>query len=366
MPTIGQRVWQSKRWLVFASAIVAVAVMAGVFLYGNKTKPAVTGSTFTVERGNLVSSVSATGTVKPVNIVDISSKISGRIKEVKVNENDVVKEGQILLLLDDDKLNAQVTQAYARMANADANYKRNQRLNSIGAIADQQLDSARMDYIVAKANYDDAASQLEDTVIRSPINGNVIGKPIPAGQTVAPGLSNPMVLLTVADMSKMQVETQVDETDIGKVVVGQKAIFSVDAYPGKNFKGVVSNISQRANIQQNVVYYTVLIDVEETNANSLKPTMTARVSINAGERKNILVVPLSALKSNKGQQYVQMIENGQVQNMPVVTGLIGEDRVEVVSGVSEGDQIQLSQTKTAERQAGGTPFLGRVPGMPRR
>jgi len=364
MPRIGQHMWRNKQWLIFAG-IVMVAVIAGVFIYGNKTKPAVAGATFTVERGNLVSHVSATGTVKPVNMVDISSKISGRVKKVQVSENDVVQEGQILLLLDDEKLKAQVAQAYARMNNAEANYKRSQRLNSIGAVPDQQLDAAYMEYVVTKANYDDAASQLEDTIIRSPIAGIVIGKPIPAGQTVAPGISNPMVLLTVADMSKMQVETQVDETDIGKITVGQAATFSVDAYPGKNFKGTVSNISQRANIQQNVVYYTVLIDVEGTNAASLKPTMTARVSINAGERKNVLVVPLAALKSNKGQQYVQMMRNEQPQNMPVVTGLIGEDRVEVVSGVNEGDQILLSQTKTAEPKAGGTSSSGRLPGMPR-
>lgn len=362
MPTTIQQVSRKKGWIIFG-VIVAVAVVAGVLIYGNKEKPATT-STFTVERGNLVSAVSATGTVKPVNMVDISSKISGRIKEVKVTENSTVKEGQVLLLLDDDKLKAQVTQAYARMANAEANYQRNQRLNAIGAVSDQQLDTARLDYVVTKANHDDAAAQLEDTVIRAPIDGTVIGKPIPAGQTVAPGISNPMVLLTIADMSKMQVETQVDETDIGKISVGQRASFSVDAFPGKTFKGVVSNVSQRANIQQNVVYYTVLIDVDTESGNPLKPTMTARVSINAGERKNVLLVPLSALKSNKGQQYVQVMQNGQPQNAAVVTGLIGEDRVELISGVNEGDQVALSQSKAANPKGGGASSQQRIPGMP--
>ncbi len=163
-----------------------------------------------------------------------------------------------------------------------------------------------------KATYDNAASQLSYTVITAPIDGLVIGKPIPAGQTVAPGISNPMVLLTVADLSKMQIQGQVDESDIGRVKLGQKVDFTVDAYPGKTFTGVVSLISQKAVIQSNVVYYTVYVDVDSPQG-LLFPTMTARVTIKVGESKNTLVIPLSAVKEIKGQKTVQVMVDGKPQ-----------------------------------------------------
>ncbi|MCC5468079.1 efflux RND transporter periplasmic adaptor subunit [Pelosinus baikalensis] len=341
--TIWQKIVQYKK-IVFLVIIVGVAAKFGVTMYLDKNKPVMTGQSISVERGDIVSLVSATGTIKPVTIVDVSSKITGLIKEVKVSENEQVKAGQILILLDDKRLMAQVSQSQAKLANTTANYERNLRLNRIGAVSNQQLDAASMDYSVARATYDDAVSQLDDTVIKAPIDGVIIGKPIPAGQTVAPGISTPMVLMSVADLSKMQIEAQVDESDIGKISLGQKVDFTVDAYMGKVFNGSVSNISQKANIQQNVVYYTVMIDVEGS-VNLLKPTMTARVSIHIGESKNALIVPLSAIKESKGQQYVQKMVNGKVENINITTGLNGEDRVEILSGLIDGDQIYLPQSK---------------------
>lgn len=343
MNTIWQKIVQYKKVILLVTVVV-IAAKFGVAMYQDKNKPAMTGQLIAVERGDIVSLVTATGTIKPVTMVDVSSKITGLIKEVKVNENEQVKAGQILILLDDKRLMAQLSQSQAKLANTAANYERNQKLNRIGAVSNQQLDAANMDYSVAQATYDDAVSQLDDTVIRAPIDGVIIGKPIPAGQTVAPGISTPMVLMSVADLSRMQIEAQVDESDIGKILVGQKVDFTVDAYMGKVFNGTVSNISQKANIQQNVVYYTVTIDVERSE-NLLKPTMTARVSIHIGESKNTIIVPLSAIKESKGQQYVQTMVNGKVENISITTGLVGEDRVEVLSGLTSGDQILLPQPK---------------------
>ncbi|MPM90991.1 Macrolide export protein MacA [bioreactor metagenome] len=303
------------------------------------------------ERGDIASSVSATGTIKPVNMVDVSSKITGLIKEVQVSENDQVVAGQVLIVLDDNRLQTVVAQAEARLANAAANYERQQRLYQFGAVSAQQLDAAQLDYNVATAAYADAVSQLSDTVIKAPIDGKIIGKPIPAGQTVAPGISNPMVLMTIADMSKMQIETQVDESDIGRVAVGQQATFTVDAYPEKTFSGTVSNVSQRANIQQNVVYYTVTIDVHKPE-NLLKPTMTARVTIHVGEAQNVLTVPVNAIKQNKGQSYVQVKRNGEVQNIVVTTGLANDEKIEILTGLAEGDQIVLNQPKGSDAAKG--------------
>ncbi|MBC8014317.1 MAG: efflux RND transporter periplasmic adaptor subunit [Sporomusaceae bacterium] len=328
---------------IVLALLLAVGVV--IYLYKGKTAVAPVGATVKVERGKVVSMVSATGTISPVNLVDISSKISGLIKEMKVKENDQVTVGQVLLVLDDTHLRAMVDQAQARLNNVAGIYERTKKLEAMGAVATQALDTSRSDYSIAQASYNDAISQLNDTVIRSPINGQVIGKPTPAGQAVAPGVSTPMVLLTVADMSLMQIETQVDESDIGKMQVGLKATFTVDAYPEKIFSGVVSRISQKANIVSNVVYYKVLVDVDAAE-NLLKPTMTARVSINVAESKNTLTVPLTAVKSANGSKYVVVVKDGKNQNTTVITGITGEDRIEILSGLGEDDQVLASTAKT--------------------
>lgn len=359
MRGIWLKVLQYKKWLV-TGIILAIAVGAGLMIQESQKADQTAFQVAKVERSDIFSVVSATGTITPVNMVDISSKLTGLIAEMKVKENDPVKAGQVLVLLDDTRLQAQLSQARERLENTAANYTRNQSLNKIGALSDQELDAARLEYKVAQANYDDAMSQLDDTVIKSPIDGVVIGKPVPAGQTVAPGIANPMVILTVADMSKMQIDTQVDETDIGKVAVGQTATFSVDAYNGRTFTGVVSNISQKATVDQNVVYYNVIIDVHSPEG-LLKPTMTARVSINSGESKSTLVAPLSALKTNKDQQYVVVLRaEGQTEDVAVSTGIVSDDRVEITAGLNEGDQLVLT---TAKAQSAGQSI--RIPGLGR-
>ena len=362
MSLVWGKIVHYKIWIITLVILLIVAGVA-VYFYKGKSVPTTVGPTVQVERGNVASTVSATGTISPVNLVDVSSKISGLIEEVKVKENDQVTVGQVLLVLDDTHLQALVNQAKARLANAASIYERTERLEAAGAVTAQQLDTSRSDYSVAQASYDDAISQLNDTVIRSPINGRVIGKPTPAGQAVAPGVSTPMVLLTIADMSKMQIEAQVDESDIGKMQVGQKVTFTVDAYPTKTFSGVVANVSQKATVVSNVVYYKVLVDVDAAE-NLLKPTMTARVSIHVADSNNTLVVPLAAVKSNNGEQYVVVVKNGKPQNTPVTTGIASDSKVEILSGLTEGDQVLASSAKTQSTnntKGGG----GIIPGGPR-
>ena len=340
-----------KWWFV----ILLLAGAGGYYAYTvmqQQNKPVTVGRPYQVVRGDIVSTVSATGTISPVNNVDVSSKITGRIVEVLVNENDMVKANQVIIVLDDRQLQAQAAQAKAKLENATATYERTRKLQSVGAVAVQQLDTDRTAYEVARAAYTDISSSLDDTIIRAPIDGQVIGKPIPAGQTVAPGISNPMVLLTVADLKTMQIQALIDESDIGQVKLGQRVSFTVDAYPGKTFDGVVSIISNKANIQQNVVYYTVYVDVKSPEG-LLKPTMTARVSVHVGERKDVLVIPVLAIKDNKGQRFVQVQgSDGQIQSVKVNTGLTGEDKIEVVKGLKEGDTVILPQAKG---QAAGGP-----------
>jgi len=343
MQEFWQKLLQYKKWFALA-LVVAVATWGGMTYYSKTSKPVFTGTTIAVERGDIFATVSATGTIAAVNSVDVSARITGLITEVKVNENDRVKAGQVLIILDDTSLKSQVDQARAQMVNTAANYDRSKQLAAIGGESLQQLDADRTNYEVAKATYDNAASQQGYTIITAPIDGLVIGKPIPAGQTVAPGISNPMVLLTVADLSKMQIQVQVDESDIGRVKLGQKIDFTVDAYPGKTFTGAVSLISQKAVVQSNVIYYTVYVDVDSPQ-DLLFPNMTARVSIKVGESRNTLVIPLSAVKETKGQKNVQVMVNGKPQTMPVQLGLTDDEKAEVISGVNEGDQVVLPAAK---------------------
>ena len=363
MSIVWQKILQYKLWIIWLVVLV-VAVTVGISMYKSRQAATPVVQTVKVERGDVVSMVSATGTISPLNMVDVSSKISGLIEEVKVKENDQVTVGQVLVVLDDTRLQAQVAQAKAKLDNAAGIYNRSQRLEALGAIAVQALDTSRSDNDVAQAAYDDAVSQLNDTIIRAPINGQVIGKPIPAGQAVAPGISTPMVLLTIADMSKMQILTQVDESDVGQMLVGQKVTFTVDAYPAKIFSGIVVNVSQKANVVSNVVYYSVLVDVDAAE-NLLKPTMTARVSINVAESKNTLFVPLAAVKANNGQQYVMVVQNGQTKNAPITTGLATEDKIEILSGLAEGDQVVASQSKAQSTGAAGGGGGMRIPGLGR-
>jgi HlyD family secretion protein len=358
MKRIRELLLQYKTWLILL--VVCGAALKTVTVLYASTPAKSTLVTVPVERGNIMATVAATGTINPVKMVDVSSKISGLIKEVMVTENQEVTAGQVLLALDDTHLQAQVAQARSRFTDAATKYERSQKLADIGAVADQQLDSARNDYNVAQAAYEDAVSQLSDTIIRAPISGQVIGKPIPAGQAVAPGISSPMVLLTIADMSKMQIQAQVDESDIGKVKAGQKVVFSVDAYPNKTFTGVVANVSQKATVQQNVVYYSVLVDVDNPGG-LLRQSMTARVSLNIGESNNCIVIPLSMVKTVNGQQVVAVLKDGAAKNVPITTGLSSDDKVEVTSGLAEEDQLIAPQAKKDAAQnkgaAGGMNLL---------
>ena len=362
MPLMWKKVLLYKKSIIIA-VVVLVATAGGIYQY--KSKPAVVavGPTIQVERGDVISMVSATGTISPVNMVDVSSKISGLIEEMKAKENDQVTAGQVLLLLDDTHLQTLVVQAKAKLSNAEGIYDRTQRLANMGAVATQALDTSRSDYNVAQAAYEDALSNLNETVIRAPISGQVIGKPIPAGQSVSANASSPMVILTVADMSIMQIETQVDESDIGKIQVGQKVTFTVDAYPTKTFSGLVSNVSQKATVVSNVVYYKVLVNVDAAE-NLLKPTMTARVSINIAESKNALFVPLAAVKASNGQQYVTVVQNGKTQSTLVTTGITGDNKIEILSGLTDGDQIVASSAK-AQATSGSKGGGGMIPGMGR-
>ncbi len=329
--------------------ILLVAASFGGYKYYQSTKtPEKVEKTAIVERGKLTSGISATGALSAVDNVQINSKITGRIVEVYVQENQHVEAGQKLLRLDDKTLVATQTQAAAKLQNASATYNRYLALMNQGAIARSDFDTAEADYIVAQASYDTATSNVNDTIIYSPISGSIIGKPTPVGQTISSGISTPQVLMSVANLDKMQIETLVDESDIGQVKVGQKVNFTVDAYPDTTFNGVVRLVSRSAVTSNNVIYYTVYVDVDNKDG-KLLPTMTARTEIITGEANDVLMVPITCLRSEGKKRYVQVYNENtkETKNVEVKVGLTGDDKVEVTGDLQVGDKVLVRASKTA-------------------
>lgn len=338
-------IWIKKYKTVFVFGLVGILIAAGgLYYFKQRNTPVAAENTVAVTRGDIMQVVAATGTISPLNSVEISSRVTGLITEVKVQENDMVKAGQVLLVLDDTSLKAQVVQYYSQLQNYSAIYERSKKLAAVGGQSEQQLDADLTNYLVAKSNYDNYSSQLEYYVIKSPVDGMVIGKPTPAGQTVAQGISSPQVIMTIADMSKMQIKVLVDETDIGKVQLGQNVTFTVDSYADQRFTGKVTSISRSATTSSNVIYYPVYVDVESSEG-LLFPTMTARVNIETGASNGVLVLPAAAVKEENGQKYVQLKVNGQTQKQPVQVGLSDDSSVEIVSGLQEGESVILPAAK---------------------
>ncbi|MGL5206788.1 MAG: efflux RND transporter periplasmic adaptor subunit [Acidaminococcaceae bacterium] len=328
--------------------ILLLAVGFGGYQYyqSNKT-PEKVEKTAAVERGDLISSISATGSLSAVDNVDINSKITGRIVEVYVKENQHVKAGQKLLRLDDKTLVATQKQAEAKLQNALATYNRYLTLLNKGAIARSAFDTAEADYIVAQASYDTATSNVNDTVITSPIDGYVIGEPTPVGQTVSSGISTPQVLMSVANLDKMQIETLVDESDIGQVKVGQKVAFTVDAYPDVTFSGSVRLVSRSAVKLSNVIYYTVYVDVDNKDG-KLLPTMTARTEIITNQANDVLVVPITCLRSEGKKRYVQVYDEAAKtsRNVYVKVGLTSDEKAAVTGDLQVGDKLLVRSVRT--------------------
>lgn len=339
-----------KKWI--AGAIILCLLGGGGYWYSS-SQTAVEETqqqikTVAVERGDVKTEVSATGALSAVRSIEISSKVTGRITEMRVEENQHVQAGEVLAVLDSRALQQTLEQLRVKMDVAQANYKRAEELVEIGGYSIQQLDTARENYEVARTNYESKLADLGDYTITTPISGIVIGKPLEEGQTVVQGISAAQVMMKIADLTEMQIEADVDETDIGKVKVGQNVTFTIDTYSGKTFTGTVTKISNQSTTTNNVIYYTVYVAVHPTNYD-LKPDMTARLVINTNERHNVLYLPNEAVKVVNGQATVQVLEKGKQVTKNVTTGLSGEMSTEIVDGLSEGDEVVLPTKKTQTR-----------------
>ena len=361
--------------IIGIGALAAVLVAGGVYWYmessaAEKTAQAV--ETVAVQRMDIKSTVEATGTIRPVDSVEVSSKITARINSVLVKENDVVTAGQVVATLDGKDYEAKRDQAQYRVTNTRAKYNRMSYLESIGAKSKSDLEDAEYNYDTAQSTLEEANSDASETIITAPISGVVVGEPKTAGTMAVQGSDNPTVIMRIADLSKKQIKAKVDETDIGNIRIGQEATFTVDAFTDKKFTARVSKISQTdvtnswdtsssassSSSGTSVIYYYVTLDVDDPE-NLLLPAMTARVVINTADRNDALVVPLSTLKTDTAGSYVLVLqEDGTQETRYVETGIYSDEYVEILGGLSEGERVVSTYTAKIvpmSMQAGGPP-----------
>lgn len=353
-----------------AIAVIVIAACAGGGWYYHQTQQqaqqAAAVETAQVERMNLTSKVSATGTIRPVDSVEVSPKITARISQVLVKENDRVTAGQTVATLDGKDYQAKYDQAQYKVTNTRLDYERYKMLYDQGAGTKQTLDNAEYEYNTALSNLTAAESDLAETTITAPMSGIVVGEPKPAGTMAVQGNSNPTVIMRIADTSQKQIMAKIDETDIGNIKVGQDATFTVDTYTNQTFTAHVSKISQTdtsntwdtngtstsssssSSSSASVIYYYVTLDVDDPD-DVLRLGMTARVEINTAEKEDALVVPIAALKTNDNGSYVLRVNaSGQTEQVPVTTGIYSDEYVEILSGLSEGDRVSVSYNATSK------------------
>ena len=339
-----------NKYAVIFCALLLAGGYGGYKYYVSSQTPAQTVKTGVVERGNLVETISATGALSAVNNVDISSKITGRIVEVLVQENQHVNAGDVLVRLDDTALMATMRQMKAKLDNAEANYNRYQKLVESGAISRSEFDNVYADYLVAKTNFEKAASDVQDTVITTPIDGYIIGEPTPVGQTISSGISEPQVIMSVATLDDMQIEAMVDESDIGQVKVGQKVNFAVDAYPNETFTGKVRLISRKAETSNNVIYYKVYVDVDDSKG-KLLPTMTARADFVIASAEDVLMVPLNCIYVEGKRRFVKVYntKTKESRDVDVKLGLSNDSEIVVKTDALQPGEVLLVRKAVAKQ-----------------
>ncbi|KPJ98794.1 MAG: RND transporter [Nitrospira bacterium SG8_35_4] len=314
-----------KRWIV-PCILILLATAALIIWRTDDTAVSARYSTEEVKRGNLTISVTATGRVEPTNQVDVGSELSGIIETVEVDYNDWVKAGQVLARLDTSKLDAQVlksraalesAQAKVRQAKATVQETRNEhdRLTKVLAMSGGKVPSrheldageaalhralaeeaaAEAAVAEARATLDVNETDLSKTVIKSPINGIVLVRAVEPGQTVAASLQAPVLFTIAEDLTKMELHVDVDEADVGQVKEGQDAMFTVDAYPERNFSAQITQVRFGSQKVEGVVTYETLLSVDNSDL-SLRPGMTATADITVNNIENTLLIPNAALR----------------------------------------------------------------------
>ena len=379
--------------------IVILLALGGVaFILFGKKENALNFRTERVSNGDIVSTVTATGTVNAVTTVLVGTQVSGTIKDIYVDFNSHVKKGQVIAQIDPATFEAQVEQAQANLLSAHANLEkavaalldakrtmgRNRELYSQNMVAKSEMDTSETNYESAKAQVSVAKAQISQaeaalrlseinlrfTKIVSPVDGTVVSRNVDVGQTVAASFQTPTLFNIAQDLTKMQIDTSVAEADIGRILVDQSVEFTVDAYPEVTFKGRVSEIRNAPIVVQNVVTYNVVVKVDNREL-KLKPGMTANVSVIVSEKKGVLKIPNAALrfrpsdmlnkdtskdKSRERGSGVWVVEGGKPKRIKVVTGISDGIFTELVSGdVIDGQEVIVEAVSKPKGQQSSNP-----------
>lgn len=323
-----------------------------------------------VTKGDLSYEVTATGTINPINTVTVGTQVSGIVEQVLADYNDDVKEGQVLALLDSstlkenmEKSQANYELAQAKESKAKLNYERikklyQDKLTSSASLEDSEIayKEAAANTLSAKADYNIAKKNFEYATISSPVSGTVISKEIEQGQTVASSFSTPTLFEVAEDLSKMQIEASISEADIGYIKPDMAATFTVDAYPNDKFSGKIRQVRLSPTEESNVVMYTVIIEIDNSER-KLLPGMTASVVIVAEEVHDVLMIsamalqykPSSTVKDemevkqvediNDNQDIVYLFEKGKIVPRIVTKGLSDMTNIEIKEGLSLGESV---------------------------
>jgi len=401
-----------KKKVIIVAGLIALALIAIlVFKPFAKKEAEYTFDTVKVEKGNISNTVTSTGTVKAMTTVEVGTQVSGIIEHVYVDFNDNVKRGQVLARLDETALRAQfeqsqatVDQAQAQLTYQEATYNRLKSLYDKDLIAQADYDQALFNYQNSKASLNNARSALDRAevnlayaTIYSPIDGVVLNRAIEEGQTVAASFNTPEMFTIANDLTRMEVQASVDEADIGKVKEGQRVEFTVDSYPEETFEGSVSQVRLKPVTTNNVVTYDVIFSAPNPEK-KLMPGMTASATIYIQEKQNTLVLSGKAMRFTPDTEYLMPSasqgadarampaslpsagslpgipegtktvwlkdEKGGIRPVPVTVGTENGSTVEILSGLSEGDEVVISMTNTAKKAAkrsnagpGGPPMF---------
>lgn len=393
-----------RPWVIGAPLALIVAAV-GLAWWLSGSNGTVRYTTALVTRGAVTRAVTATGTVNPVLTIIVGSYVSGVIQEIHCDYNTEVKKGQVCAkidpspyqtVVDQNKANlgvakAQLEKDKATLSYAQLTYDRNARLAQTSAVSKDVVDNAKslLDQARAQIGVDEATIaqrqaqlaaaevNLGYTNIVSPVDGTVVSRNVTVGQTVAASFQTPTLFLIATDLTKMQVDTNVSESDIGGIKNDNRAEFTVDAFPKRNFHGQVSQIRQSPQNVQNVVTYDVVVSIDNFDG-SLKPGMTAATRIITDQRSDVLRVPSQALRyspvrSDTGarrssatstrsgtgpQPHVWILRDGAPARIPVTVGLDDDTYAEIVKGdLKADDQVIIAEQRNAAKTALPTPRL---------
>lgn len=378
-----------KKIIIYATAVACMAACS-------PKMPEMTFETEEVKKAEILTSVTATGTIEPVTKVEVGTQVSGIIDRLYVDYNSEVKKGQLIAELDRTNLIARLQSAQAQLTSAKSEYEyqklnlsRMQKLYEKQFISDDEYESARLQFDKAEASYkaqqlsvNEAQTNLGYAYIYSPIDGVILSREVEEGQTVAAAMTTPTLFTIAQDLTDMRVIADVDEADIGGVKMGQRVTFTVDAFPNDEFSGVVTQVRQSATTTSNVVTYEVVISAPNPEL-KLMPGLTANVVIYTLELHDVLAVSAKALRympkemligkdyqivDCEGRSKVWVMEGKTLRAIPVKVGTSNGVMTEIVGGLNEGTVVINETTvKASDKmpempQGSSNPFMPGPPG----